>query len=185
MTILTVGLVLFFAIHAIPLSQTARTSIVLRLGEKSFKGIFSLISIAGFAAIVIGMKNAPFEPVWSTPMWATRLTNLMMPVAFCLLVAAYVPNNFRRIVRNPMLSATLLWSLAHLLSNGDLASLLLFGSFGLFAIIDIVAVNNRSATAVTQRKPLYFDALTISVGLLAFWAIRHYHGALFGVPVAY
>lgn len=185
MAILIVGLILFFAVHAIPLSQTARTSIVLRLGEKSFKGIFSLLSIAGFAAIVVGMKNAPFEPVWSTPTWAARLTNLIMPVAFCLLAAAYVPNNFRRIIRNPMLSATLLWSLAHLLSNGDLASLLLFGSFGLFAIIDIVAVMRRSSAAAARRKPLYFDVLTVSVGLLAFWAVRHYHGALFGTPVAY
>ena len=185
MTILIIGLILFFAVHAIPLSQTARTTLVMRLGEKGFRGVFSLISITGFAAIVIGMKNATFEPIWNTPMWAARLTNLMMPVAFCLLTAAYVPNNFKRMVRNPMLSATLLWSLAHLLSNGDLASLLLFGSFGVFASIDIVAVNNRSAAAVPQRKPLYFDALTLSVGLLAFWAVRHYHGAIFGTPVAY
>jgi uncharacterized membrane protein len=185
MTILIVGLILFFAVHAIPLSQTARASIVLRLGENGFKGMFSLISIAGFAAIVVGMKNAPFEPLWSTPTSAARLANLTMPVAFCLLAAAYVPNNFRRIVRNPMLSATLLWSLAHLLSNGDLASLMLFGSFGLFAIVDIVAVNRLSSATNVQRKPLYFDVLTVSIGLLAFWAVRHYHGALFGTPVAY
>jgi uncharacterized membrane protein len=185
MIILTVGIVIFFAVHAIPISQSARTSLVSRLGENRFKGVFALFSIAGFAAIIISMKNAPFSPVWNPPSWSVGAANLLMPVAFCLLVAAYVPNNFRHVIRNPMLAATLLWALTHLLSNGDLASIMLFASFGIFAIVDMVSVNKRADKPTMSRKSLYFDVLTIGIGLTTFWTVRYFHGAIFGAPIAY
>ena len=106
-----------------------------------------------------------------------------MPVAFCLFVAAFMPNNFYRVIRHPMLSGVLIWAFAHLLANGDLASILLFGSFGLFAITDIISVNRRSPAATPTRQPLFKDILVLVIGFAAFWAVRYYHVALFGVPV--
>jgi uncharacterized membrane protein len=156
-----------------------------RLGEMRFKGLFSLFAMTGFLAIIFGMKAAPLQPLWQPPASSATVANLAMPVAFCLLVAAYVPSNLRRIFGNPMLSAVLLWSLAHLVANGDLASLLLFGSFGIFAVVDIISVGTRSAVAVAAKKPFYFDALVVVLVLVAFWAVRYFHASLLDVAVAY
>lgn len=185
MTTLLIGIVLFFAIHTVPMLPDTKSALLARLGEKKFKGLFSLFAITGFIVIIIGMGKAPFQPLWTPPSWTHTVTNLIMPVAFTLLVASHAPSNFRRIIRNPMLSAVLLWSLAHLISNGDLASLLLFGSFGIFSIVDIVSVNKRSTPAVPDKKPVYFDGLVIVAGLVTFWLVRYFHAALFGVAVPY
>lgn len=185
MTTLLIGIVLFFSVHSVPMLPGVKSAALARLGEKRFKGLFSLFAMAGFLAIIFGMKAAPFQPLWQPPAWSATVANLAMPVAFCLLVAAYVPSNFRRIFSNPMLSAVLLWSLAHLVANGDLASLLLFGSFGIFSIVDIISVRTRSTPAVAAKKPFYFDALVIVIGFVAFWAVRYFHASLFGVAVAY
>jgi len=106
-----------------------------------------------------------------------------MPVAFCLLVASNAPNNFRRVIRNPMLSGVLIWALAHLLANGDLASIFLFGSFGLYAIVDMISVNRRSPTETPARQPVARDILVLVIGFAAFWVVRYFHAELFGVPV--
>ena len=185
MTTLLIGIALFFAVHAIPMLPNVKTALLARLGENRFKGLFSLFAMAGFVAIIFGMDDAPFRPLWTPPSWSHNVTNLAMPVAFCLLVAAYIPSNFRRIVRNPMLSGVLLWSLAHLVSNGDIASILLFGSFGIFSVVDIVSVNGRSAPAVPAKKPAWLDALVVVVGLVVFWLVRYYHASLFGVAVPF
>lgn len=183
MLYLLAGLTLFFGIHAVPLLPSLKTPLVSRLGAMRFKGVFSLLSVAGFVLILFGMSRAAFQPVFAPPAWAPRIANLAMPVAFCLLVAAYVPNNFRRVIRNPMLSGVLLWALAHLAANGDLASILLFGSFAAYSVIDIVAVNRRTARPAVARQRLGLDALVLLMGFAAFRVVRYYHAPLFGVPV--
>lgn len=182
MTTLLTGLVLFFGIHTVPMFPSFKASLQSRLGAMRFKGIYSLIAVAGFALILLGKSRAEFHPVFAPPAWSRLLVNLAMPVAFCLLVAAYVPNNFRRVIRNPMLSGVLVWAFTHLVANGDLASILLFGSFGLYAIIDIVAVNRRSAAEVAAGQPPLRDLLVLVIGFTAFLVVRYFHGALFGVP---
>lgn len=185
MTILIAGLLLFFGVHTIPLFQGVRTAMITKFGETRFKGLYSLAALAGFIGILAGMKYAPYVPVWTPPGWSAQAANLLMPVAFCLFAAVYIPNNFRRVIRNPMLSATLVWSLAHLASNGDLASILLFGSFGAYAIIDIRSVNRRSEATAISRQPLWYDLATLAVGFVAFWFARHFHAEAFGVAVPY
>ena len=185
MTTLLVGIAIFFLVHSIPMMPGVKTPLLARLGENRFKGLFSLFAMTGFVAIIFGMGSAPFQPVWAPPSWSRHVSNVIMPVAFFLLVAAYIPSNFRRIIRNPMLTAVLLWSLAHLVSNGDLASILLFGSFGIFSVADIISANKRSALTVPAKKPAYFDGLVIVTGLVAFWLVRYYHASLFGVAVSF
>ncbi len=182
MLYLLTGLVLFFGIHSLPMFPTFRTSLESRLGEMRFKGIYSLIALAGFALILVGMSRAEFTAVFQPPAWAPGVANFAMPVAFCLLVAAYVPNNFRRVIRHPMLSGVFLWAFVHLLTNGDLASILLFGAFGAYSVIDIISLNRRTPASEIERQPLGMDVLVLAIGFAAFWTVRYFHLQLFGVP---
>ena len=183
MIILLSGLVLFFGIHAVPMFPSFKASLQSRFGAMRFKALYSLIAISGFALILLGYSQAEFRSVFSPPVWAPLISYLTMPISFCLLVAAYVPNNFRRVIRNPMLSAVLIWALVHLIANGDLASVLLFGLFGLYAIVDIISVNRRSPADTPAKQPLLKDVLVLAVGFATFWIVRYFHAALFGVPV--
>ena len=148
-----------------------------------FKGIYSLLALAGLALIIIGMSRAEFRPVFVPPGWSPLIANLAMPVSFCLLVAAQMPNNFRRVIRNPMLTGVLIWAAVHLLANGDLASMLLFGFFGTYSAIDIISVNRRSDVEKPARQPLTKDARVLVIGFAAFLIVRYFHASLFGVPV--
>ncbi len=183
MVSLVAGLLVFFGVHTVPMFPTFRTSLVSRLGPMAYRGVYSLLALAGFALILVGMSRVETVPVFQPPAWARIFAALSMPVAFCLLVAAYVPNNFRRVIRHPMLSGVFLWALAHFLANGDLASILLFGSFGAYAVVDIVSVNRRSPRPEVARQPLGMDVLVLAIGFAAFLIVRHYHAALFGVAV--
>jgi uncharacterized membrane protein len=180
---LIAGLIVFFGVHVVPMFPEFKGSLQSRFGEMRFKGIYSLVSLTGFALILLGYSQAEFRPVFSPPVWAPLIAYLTMPISFCLLVAAYVPNNFRRVIRNPMLSAVLIWALVHLIANGDLASVLLFGLFGLYAIVDIISVNRRSPAETPAKQPLLKDVLVLAIGFAAFWIVRYFHAALFGVPV--
>lgn len=183
MLILISGLVVFFGVHSIPLFPSLKSSLQSQFGAMRFKGIYSLFAAVGFGLILYGMSRATIHPVYAAVASSVLFANLVMPVAFCLLLAAYVPNNFRRVIRNPMLSAITIWAFAHLLANGDLASILLFASFGAYSIIDIIAVNRRPRPSPPARQPLAMDALVLAGGYAAFWIVRHFHAALFGVPV--
>ena len=148
-----------------------------------FKGIYSLFALAGLALMIVGVSRAEFQPVFVPPTWSPLIAGLAMPVSFCLLVAAQLPNNFRRVIRNPMLTGVLIWAAVHLLANGDLASILLFGFFVAYTVIDIISANRRGAAATPTRQPLAKDALVLVIGFAAFLIVRYFHAALFGVPV--
>jgi uncharacterized membrane protein len=143
MALLVCGLALFFAVHLVPVLPSFRMRLVERLGQGPYRGLFSLASIAGLVLIVFGygqmqglVRGNP--GLWTPPTWIKHVVLLLMIPAAILLVAAYVPSRIRSAVRHPMLVALAIWAFAHLLANGDLASLLLFGSFLGFAIIDRV-----------------------------------------------
>ena len=160
-----------------------KASLQSRFGEMRFKGIYSLLALAGLALIIIGMSRVEFLPVFVPPGWSPLIANLAMPVSFCLLVAAQMPNNFRRVIRNPMLTGVLIWAAVHLMANGDLASMLLFGFFGTYSAIDIISVNRRSDVEKPARQPLTKDALVLVIGFSTFWVVRYFHAALFGIPL--
>jgi len=182
MTILLSGLVIFFAIHSVPLCPSFKNSLQSRFGVMRFKGIYSVIAATGFVLILFGMSQTAFHPIYPPLEDSATIANVAMPVAFCLLVAAYVPNNFRRVFRNPMLSGITIWAFVHLLANGDLASIALFASFGIYSIIDMLAVNRRSAPTAPDRQPLAMDGLVLVIGFAAFWIVRYFHADLFGIP---
>lgn len=181
---LTAGLALFFAAHTFSMFRTARAALVARLGALPYRGVYSLVSLAGFALIVHGYGHAPHSAVWLPPAGLRHLTMLLMLPVFVLLSAAYVPGHIKARLGNPMLLAITSWALAHLLVNGDLASMLLFGAFLAFSVVDLVAVIGSGRSSVVATPRAWADVLAVAVGLLVYAGfVLALHRALIGVPV--
>src|SRR5262249_42670102 len=134
MTLLIVGLLLFFGTHALPMAPALRERARMTLSAAAYPVLFSLLSAVAVVLIVIGYGqmrgDARTNPeLWTPPVALRHVTLLLMLPALILVVAAYVPSRIRTAVKHPMLAGIKLWAVAHLLANGDLASVLLFGSF--------------------------------------------------------
>ena len=194
MTVLLLGLVLFLGIHSVAIvAPRARDAWVQRLGEMPWKGLYSLVSLAGFALIVWGYGLARQQPVllYSMPSGFRHLAALLMLPVFVLLFAAYLPGRIQTAAKHPMLLAVKLWALAHLLgqsaTGGTLADVALFGGFLAWAVMDRISVKRRAAAGLLRSLPLgppraLNDAIALVGGLVvyavfAFWL----HALLFGV----
>ena len=184
MTLLVAGLVVFFAAHSFCMFRNARAALVDRLGALPYRALFSLVSLAGFVAIVMGYGDAPRIAIWSPPAWTRHVTMLLMVPVFILLVAAYLPCNIKARLRNPMLIAVKTWALAHLVANGDLASMVLFGSFLAWAVADMIAVKRSGRGAVVANPRDMLDAVAIAAGLVIYaLVLTRWHVYLAGVPL--
>ena len=191
MWLLLIGLGLFFVAHLGPTRPDLRARLVARFGAGRYSGLFSVVSLVALAMIVWGYGRmqglARGNPqVWDPPAWSKHVTMLLMVPALILLVAAYVPSRIRNATGHPMLIAIMLWALGHLLANGDLASLLLFGSFLAYAVYDRISVGRRHALGPLgeAKGGLPGDVAAIAGGLvlyalLLFWG----HQKLTGVPL--
>ena len=174
MTILIVGLILFLGTHSVAIAASDwRDKAVKRMGELPFKGIYSLVALAGFVLIVWGYGLARQEPVvfYVPPAWARHLALLLMVPVFPLLVATYLPGRIRTAVGHPMLAATKLWAFAHLLANGMLADLILFGSFLAWAVLDRLSMGWREPLPVQGAPPSKWNDLIAIVGGLALYTV--------------
>lgn len=188
MTLLLLGLALFLGVHSTRIvAEGWRTTTIARVGEKPWKAIYSLLSIAGFVLLVIGYGAARQSPVvlFAPPVWTRHLAALLTIPAFVLLVAAYVPGNaIKRAIGHPMVAGVKVWALAHLLANGTLADLLLFGTFLAWAVLGFIAARRRDRAAGTTYPagPGSRTAITVVVGLVA-WAVFAFalHRPLIGV----
>lgn len=157
MLLLILGLVLFLGIHSVSIvSACGRNRLVQQLGEVPWKGLYSLVSLAGFALIVIGYGAAREAPVllYTLPNGFRHLAALLMVPVFVLLFAAYLPGRIQRAAKHPMLLAVKLWALAHLLANGTLADVLLFGGFLAWAVVDRISVKKRAAAGLLRPGPV-------------------------------
>ncbi len=175
MALLILGLALFLGVHSTRIvAEGWRAATIARVGENRWKGLYSLLSLAGFVLLVIGYGIARQSPVvlYTPPVWARHLAALLTIPAFVLLVAAYVPGNaIKRAVGHPMVAGVKTWALAHLIANGTLADVLLFGSFLVWAVLSFVAARRRDRAAGTVYVvgPASRTVVTIIVGLVA-WA---------------
>ena len=174
MTILILGLLLFFIPHSVAIASADwRDAQVRRFGELPWKAGYGAISLLGLVLIVWGYDMARQTPtlLWASPTGMRHLTALLMLPVFPLLVAAYVPSRIKRWTRHPMLIAVALWALAHLLINGTLADLLLFGAFLVWAVLDLLSFRRRSARAVPSVPVKHGgDAVVIVAGLALYLA---------------
>jgi uncharacterized membrane protein len=190
MGFLITGLVIFLGVHSVRmLAPEWRARTVQTRGAGAWKGFYSLVSLLGFALLCWGYGQARQQPVvlWIPFAGSRHLAALLMLGSWLLLVAAYVPGNgIKSRLHHPMLLGVKLWATAHLLANGNLADLLLFGSFLAWAVACFISAQRRDRLAGTVYASGKIGAtlLTVAVGVLA-WAgfAMFLHRALIGVPV--
>ena len=189
MTTLLLGLVLFLGIHSVRIVADGwRTRFIAARGPMTWKGLYSVISIAGFVLICVGFGQARQQPVllWSPPRWTHDVAAVLTLLAFILVTAAYVPGNgIKARVQEPMILGVKCWAAGHLLANGTLADVVLFGSFLAWSVLDFRAAKQRrragNAPAIAPAKRGR-SAITVVVGALAWMVFAfHLHKALIGV----
>lgn len=188
MAILILGLLLFLGVHSIRVFADGwRTRQIARLGANGWKGLYALVSIAGFVVLVWGFGLARQHPVlvWVPPMALRHLNALFTLLAFVLLAAAYVPGNaIKAQLGHPMLAAVKLWAFGHLLAAGMLHDVVLFGAFLIWAVADFMVSRRRDrAAGVSYPKgPASRTVLTVVIGVAAWAAFASWlHVLLVGV----
>jgi uncharacterized membrane protein len=187
MWLLIVGLVSFLGVHSIAIvSPTLRARTIRRLGEGAWKGMYALVSLIGFVLICYGFGLARQAPVilYSPPTWLRHVALILMLPVFPLALAAYLPGRIKTAAKHPMLAAVKFWAFAHLLANGSMADVLLFGGFLAWAVADRISLKRRSTPQVPPTAPPgpWNDAIAVVLGLAIYtlligWA----HVRLFGV----
>jgi len=154
---LLLGLVVFLGVHSTRVfADDWRTRMVARIGEKPWKGLYSVLSVAGFVLLVWGYGQARQEPVvvWTPPRGMSHLAALLTLFSFVMLAAAYVPaNGIKARLKHPMVLGVKVWAFAHLMSNGTLADILLFGAFLAWSVLLFRASRRRDRTSGTIYPP--------------------------------
>lgn len=188
MTWLLLGLLIFLGSHSVRIfAEPWRGARIAAMGLNAWKGVYSIVAIIGFVLIVWGYGLARSAPVvlFSPPVWTKHVAALLTIPAFILLAAAYVPGTrIKRAVGHPMVAGVKAWAFAHLLANGTLADVVLFGSFLVWAIVDYIAARRRDRAAGTVYVvgPITRDVAAVVVGLAAWAAFAFWlHAALIGV----
>ena len=187
LAILILGLVVFFGTHVFVTFRGARASLMERLGV-GYRVLFGLIAIIGVVLIVWGYghyRAAGPIPVWSPPAFMHHITVGLMLFAVILLTAYFIPSHIKMWTKHPMFAAIKLWAFAHLLSNGDLGSILLFGSFLAWGVYARIAAKRRGDLGATAA-PLGWtnDIILVVLGLVVFFVLgRYFHPYVIGVPV--
>jgi uncharacterized membrane protein len=189
MTLLIPGLIIFLGMHSIHMvAPGLRHAGMARLGTWGWKGVFAVIAIAGFVLLVTGYGEARMEPtwIWQSPAWMSHVVALLMVPAMILLVATYVPGTYMKArMGHPLLLATKIWALAHLLANGGVHDLILFGAFLAWAVADFIVSRKRDRAAGTTYPAVGVsrDIIAVVLGLALYLAfIFKLHVWLMGVP---
>lgn len=191
MGMLIIGLILFLGVHSISIVNAAwRDRMVARIGLLPWQGLYALVAIVGLVLIVNGYGLARQDPtiLYVPPSWLRHVAVLLLVFVFPLLFAAYLPGRIQTATKHPMLIATKLWAFAHLLANGSLADVVLFGAFLVWAVVERISLKRRTPLPVPGAPPSRFnDALAVFLGLGLYAAfIFGVHTWLFGVsPVPY
>jgi len=185
MKLLATGVLLWSAVHLLPgVANQLKLNLVARMGRSSYRGLFSLLIVLSLVLIVIGWRGMAPALLYSTPESLRMLTAVLMLVALMLFVSARLPTDIKRVIRHPQLTGVILWAIAHLLSNGDSRSLLLFGGIGLWALAEILVVNHRDGAwikpqAVGTKRSL----IPVVIGVAAWLVLAVVHPWISGVSV--
>jgi len=188
MTLLLLGILIFFSVHSVRIfAEDWRTRQITARGERAWRGIYSLVSVVGVVMIGAGyarMRRAPVE-VWTPPDWTLPITSALMLVSFVLIAAAYVRGNrLKAKIGHPMTVGVMAWAIAHLLSNGTLGDILLFGAFLVWAVFAFVEARRRDRVAGTTYPlgPVARDVTMVILGAAAWFVFGFWlHGPLIGV----
>jgi uncharacterized membrane protein len=187
--VMIAGLVLFLGVHLVTTRRALRASLIARHGEGLYKIAYSIVAAIGLALIVYGFaryRTTGWVDVWYPPKGMRHLALALMLPAVILFVASYLRGNIWRKLKHPMLAGVKLWALAHLLANGDLGSIILFGSILAWAVYDRITLKYREDAGAPPIPAggIGNDGLAIVVGSVAYVAIVFaFHPAVIGVPV--
>lgn len=188
MSLLVLGLALFLGIHVFTTLRSARAAVIGRLGEGAYKGLYSLVAAIGLILIVIGFgryRSAGYITIWDPPYALRHIAFLLLWLAFVALTATYAPaSRIKSLLRHPMLVAIKVWALSHLLVNGDLGSMVLFGSLLAWAVYDRIAVKRRGDPGAPQVGWSINDLVVVALGTAAYFAMIWLHDSLIGVTAA-
>ena len=205
MTQLILGLILFLGAHSVRIwADGWRNQTIEAYGEKAFKGVYALVSILGFYLLVVGYGEARLQTValWNPPIFTKHISMLLMLLSSILLMATYIPrNHFKIRLGHPMVLSVKVWALSHLLANGNLADLVLFGSFLIWAVLNFSSARARdralllnlndaedpAAEPLTEsestNQPKLLSTIITLVGGMAIWALITFvlHAKIVGV----
>lgn len=187
--VMILGLVLFLGAHLLTTQRSARASVVEALGPSGYKIVYSLVSLAGIVLIAWGFGRYRAEGwinVWEPPVALKHLTVALMLPAVILVVASYLRGRIYQTVKHPMLAGIKLWAAAHLLANGDLGSIILFGSFLAWAVYDRISLKRRpdAGAPAIPVGGVGNDLLAVVVGVIVYLALTFaFHPVVIGVPV--
>ena len=188
MLVFILGLILFFGIHSIAIVSNAwRDRMADRIGVWPWKGLYAVVALLGLVLIIYGygLVRTTSAVLYTPAPWLTHLAMLLLLPVFPLLLATYLPGRISSRVKHPMLVATILWAFAHLLVNGRVADLLLFGIFLIWAVADLISMSRREQRAIpgapaSNRN----DVIAVALGLILYLLfILGLHALLIGVPV--
>lgn len=184
---LTLGVMLWSIVHFIPaIGVGFRKDFISRFGEYPYKGVFSVLMLGSLYLIISGWKTAVPEFVYTPPVWSGVVTPVLVLVGFVLFLAPYASSNLKRVFRHPQLAGLISWGVAHLLANGDSRSLVLFGGLAVWALIEMILLNQRDGQWIKPAKvPFKKDIGSVLFGGLAYMMFMFTHHLLFGVsPLA-
>jgi len=190
MLLFILGLVLFFGIHMLPFFPEYRALIIEKIdsdtieGEPVYKVVFAVIALLGLGFAGLGKGSMEFIGLWDTPTFFRYVSVVLILVSFILMVAAYLPNNIKRYVPHPMLTGVIIWGATHMMVNGDVVSIILFGSFVVYSVVAIILINQRpddkDIVQDTQESiPIEKDAIVLGIAVAGFLLLLWLHEALF------
>ncbi|MEP9352087.1 NnrU family protein [Xanthobacter sp. KR7-65] len=187
MVMMLFGLVVFLGIHVVTSLRGLRASLIAQLGEGPYKGFYSLLAASGLLLTAYGFalwRASGPTVVWDPPVALRHFTLLLMLFACIAIVAAYVPSHIKAWLKHPMLVGVKTWAVAHLLANGDIASIVLFGAVLAWAVYDRISVKRRAVPLPVAPANWAGDALAVGGGLVLYAALAYlFHPYVVGVPV--
>jgi uncharacterized membrane protein len=188
LAVLILGLAVFLASHLFVTRRQTRAAAIARLGKPVYHGLFGLVSLIGLVLIVWGFaeyRAHGWIDIWSPPAFMRHVTIGLMLIAVILFTAAFIPSHIKAGAKHPMLAAIKTWAFAHLLANGDLGSILLFGSLLAWAVYARIAAKRRT-DFVAPVAPAGWgnDIIVVLVGIVIYLAVGYtFHPIVIGVPV--
>ena len=189
MLVLIVGLVVFLGVHSTSIIAPGwRDAMVMRMGEGAWKGLYGAASLLGLVLVIWGYALARHEPVllYVPPTWLRHIAMLLLLFVFPLALAAFLPGRIKARLKHPLLVAVKTWAFAHLLMNGMLADVVLFGAFLAWAVVDRISLKRRPQREMLASAPAskWNDAIAVLIGLAIYVAfVAGLHEWLIGVPV--
>ncbi len=183
MIALILGMLLWGGAHLVPsVARPFRASLIESLDAKKYQGLFALAILTSLALIIFGWRSTPPVPVYGVPSWGRMAAILLVFPALILFIASGVPTNIKRMIRHPQLAGVVVWSVGHLLANGESRSLILFGGMGLWAIVEMGTINRRDGEwQRPEPTPISGDLKPVLAAAIAYGVLLFAHPYLSGV----